>query len=480
MNNRAATTNVTKRKVIKTIKDTGSDCDIKNNSTKMNMIMNKYATNTIVVKKKVLKTIKDIDSEDNDNNTSKMNAIIKNILCKHKIKFQNTFEINNIYHYGDHNYIELKDTYCDIKKCHHDENKTYIELYPYKFDIKCHNKSCRGKSIRHYINMCTNDIKNVLINETTVNFNKILLHDNKQSDNSQSVEKILHHISNKEYTDVYLQFINECTEDSAHHVKSIDLYEHFKNWFNNNNPGTKIPSNRRFGANIKRFDKIIETIKFDGKTTSGVKYLCIKDSNKLQSLEKNLNNNMNKCKGIDNICPYENKSYKKYDGYCVECFSNIHVDDTRIQKMSDKVKQKVSKENIVKNYIINNHDGMWYHNIPIYYNFDGGCCPTRRRIDLRQLIGNTMLCIEIDENQHKWYPKWDDFVRYNEFLCDFTGKFIFIRYNPDKYKVNGKTCDTDQDVRLDTLLIEVKKQITRIHDNKNEDLLEIIYLYYDT
>jgi len=29
---------------------------------------------------------------------------------------------------------------------------------------------------------------------------------------------------------------------------------------------------------------------------------------------------------------------------------------------------------------------------------EGGCCATKRRVDIRKLIGNTMLCIEVDEN----------------------------------------------------------------------------------
>ena len=39
----------------------------------------------------------------------------------------------------------------------------------------------------------------------------------------------------------------------------------------------------------------------------------------------------------------------------------------------------------------------------MYVDLDGGCCATKRRIDLRKLINNTMLCIEIDEEQHKHY-----------------------------------------------------------------------------
>ena len=44
-----------------------------------------------------------------------------------------------------------------------------------------------------------------------------------------------------------------------------------------------------------------------------------------------------------------------------------------------------------------------------------------------------MLCIEIDENQHKYYIKSDEDNRYDDLFMDFSGKYIFIRYNTDKF-----------------------------------------------
>ena len=51
-----------------------------------------------------------------------------------------------------------------------------------------------------------------------------------------------------------------------------------------------------------------------------------------------------------------------------------------------------------------------------------------------------MLCIEVDENQHKYYIKSDENNRYDDLFMDFSGKFIFIRYNPDKYKDRYSKC----------------------------------------
>ena len=51
-------------------------------------------------------------------------------------------------------------------------------------------------------------------------------------------------------------------------------------------------------------------------------------------------------------------------------------------------------------HIFSKYDGF-KNDKPFYVDLEGGCCASKRRIDLRKLIGNTMLCIEVDENQHK-------------------------------------------------------------------------------
>ena len=91
-----------------------------------------------------------------------------------------------------------------------------------------------------------------------------------------------------------------------------------------------------------------------------------------------------------------------------------------------------------------------------------------------------MLCIEIDENQHRYYCPKDDITRYNQLFMDFSGKYIFIRYNPDKYTdFNGEKQDPEFSERMETLENEMKKHIERIESDKNQDLLEIYHLYYD-
>ena len=179
-----------------------------------------------------------------------------------------------------------------------------------------------------------------------------------------------------------------------------------------------------------------------------------------------------------NFCLGE-KAIKKFNGYCKHCFVNLFpTHPISIQASCN------TKEQVVRKFINTNFNGF-LHNKPIW---TANCnCSHRRKIDHRKLIGNTLLCIETDENQHKGYTKkYDDFgnldeeIRYDDIAMVHGGKFIFIRFNPDKF-INHKGVKTNPILylRLYKLKKEINKQIERIINNENEDLIEIIYLFYD-
>jgi len=46
--------------------------------------------------------------------------------------------------------------------------------------------------------------------------------------------------------------------------------------------------------------------------------------------------------------------------------------------------------------------------------------------------------LEVDEKQQKYHVKSDENKRYEELFIDFNGKYMFIRYGPDKHtdKIN--------------------------------------------
>jgi hypothetical protein len=137
-----------------------------------------------------------------------------------------------------------------------------------------------------------------------------------------------------------------------------------------------------------------------------------------------------------------------------------------------------SKELKIRDFINEYYDDF-IHDKPIIIG-DGCNCSNRRRIDFRKIIGNTMLAIEVDEFQHKRYDKNDEIARYNDMHMVFAGKWYYIRYNPDTYRdENNNIQNPDMDVRLNMLKTIIDKAINTIINEKNEDLLQIEYLYYD-
>jgi hypothetical protein len=153
----------------------------------------------------------------------------------------------------------------------------------------------------------------------------------------------------------------------------------------------------------------------------------------------------------------------KYDGYCATCFKMIFPEDER-----SKVIYRYTKEIRVRNEI-NSHFEGFIHDKPLY---TGNCdCTHRRRIDHRKLIGNTILAIETDEFAHRGYDPLDEEIRYDDLYMIHSGKWIFIRFNPDGGKV-------DLEDKLGVLIKEIEEQLRRIENEENEGLLEIVKLYY--
>ena len=125
---------------------------------------------------------------------------------------------------------------------------------------------------------------------------------------------------------------------------------------------------------------------------------------------------------------------------------------------------------MVRNIINNNFEGF-IHDLPLY---TGNCkCIHRRRIDHRKLIGNTIIAIETDEYAHSKYDKHDEELRYDDLYMIHSGKWIFIRFNPDL-----DSSKTNIEDKLKVLIQTIQKSIERINKEENTELLEIIKLYY--
>ena len=154
----------------------------------------------------------------------------------------------------------------------------------------------------------------------------------------------------------------------------------------------------------------------------------------------------------------------QYDGYCATCFKRCFPDDER-----SKVIYAHNKEIMVRNCINEKFDGF-IHDKPLY---TGGCdCTHRRRIDHRKLIGNTILAIETDEFGHRGYDKTDEEIRYDDLYMIHSGKWIFIRFNPD---TNVSKIDLND--KLDKLVETINICVDRIECEENTELVQIIKLY---
>jgi len=166
---------------------------------------------------------------------------------------------------------------------------------------------------------------------------------------------------------------------------------------------------------------------------------------------------------------------RKYGKYCAFCFVNTFPDNLKSKKAYIK-----SKELKVRHFINEHFDGF-IHDKPLI--IDHCDCTIRRRPDHYKLINNTMLCIETDENQHKSYDEMDKETRYNDLFMAHSGKWVYIRFNPDSYNITVDNKLTRRNplikTRLDVLKQEIKKQIKRINNEENKNPVDIVYMYYD-
>jgi hypothetical protein len=176
--------------------------------------------------------------------------------------------------------------------------------------------------------------------------------------------------------------------------------------------------------------------------------------------------------GVTEPCPYRTGVRNdKYKGYCAECFRrNFPVDPLTLQI------RKKTKEIAVRDFINANFEGFQHDKVLQTGHCD---CSIKRRIDHRKLINGTLLVIETDENQHKSYNQMNEETRYDDLYMAFSGKWVYIRFNPDKYINKGITKNPMMETRFKKLKIEIEKQITRIEKGENTELVERIYMFYD-
>jgi hypothetical protein len=171
-----------------------------------------------------------------------------------------------------------------------------------------------------------------------------------------------------------------------------------------------------------------------------------------------------------------------YEGYCTKCFIQLFPD--RPLARNFKTKEREVVQFIIQKY-------------PSYaWSFDKtiGGGTSKRRPDIFLNLKDKALIIEIDENQHTDYDCSCENKRIMELSLDIKHKdMIFIRFNPDGYKIKDKLIKSywtisktgmcvlnprkreDWNKRLEIL----QEQIDYWMLNNSDKNIEIIQLFYD-
>ena len=220
------------------------------------------------------------------------------------------------------------------------------------------------------------------------------------------------------------------------------------------------------------------------KSTQGKSDKCIEHGGGMRCVEpgckKSAQGKSDKCieHGGGTRCPNcidwidSRSGSTKYDNYCATCFKRLFPDDPRSIRIYEHTKEIRVRNAIIEASSTNPLFKGFVHDRSLY---TGNCdCTHRRRVDHRKLIGNTILAIETDEFAHRTYDEKDEEIRYDDLYMIHSGKWIYIRFNPDV----TRTQQTDIEDRIDVLIHVIEQQIERILSDENIELVEIIKLFY--
>jgi len=97
------------------------------------------------------------------------------------------------------------------------------------------------------------------------------------------------------------------------------------------------------------------------------------------------------------------------------------------------------------------------------------------RPDFLYDLGTHRIIVECDEGQHRGYePECERIRMLNILNADLT-PCVFIRYNPDAFKIGDKTRRISKDKRQ-AILLETIREHLRPPDSES---IDVIYLFYD-
>ena len=175
-------------------------------------------------------------------------------------------------------------------------------------------------------------------------------------------------------------------------------------------------------------------------------------------------------------------SNPQYEGYCLRCFMYLFPD----RPVSRNYKTKEAK--VVEHVLERFPDFTWIHDKSI----PDGC--SKKRPDLLVDLGDQLIIIEVDENQHETYDCSCENKRLMELSQDVGHRpIIFIRFNPDQFQKEGKIIKSCWNSGVDGILRipsnQIKNWEKRIeillntvqywYENRTEKTIEVVELFYD-
>jgi len=178
----------------------------------------------------------------------------------------------------------------------------------------------------------------------------------------------------------------------------------------------------------------------------------------------------------------------RYEGYCLYCYVNQNPDKPVFRNYK-------TKEKTITDYIKCEFPNFtWITDKKV----QDGC--SKRRPDIYVDLGNQIVIIEIDENQHVRYVSTCENKRIMEISKDFNFRpIIFIRFNPDEY-IDGDNNKISSCWTIDksTGLCSIKKNKIKIQEwndrlntlksqieywtdpgNSIDKTVEFVQLFYD-
>ena len=94
-------------------------------------------------------------------------------------------------------------------------------------------------------------------------------------------------------------------------------------------------------------------------------------------------------------------------------------------------------------------------------------------------LDNYVVAIEVDEFQHKRYDFEDEEKRILQIYEDADCKLVFIRFNPDSFKINKVKQNVPIEYRYEKLKRTIYEVFYMIEQEKYSEWLTEIKLYFD-